>query len=188
MSSLRDILVGVPQDARFHPEGDVWTHVLLVRHALDDAIVMTRQIFPEVGSDEDRCLLRIAAWVHDLGKAAATKVVSGRYVAPGHEKSASFNEVFRRVGKPWKKLWVSTSYEDRKTLLYVVTRHMGISDQRGLDARIARNVRSREDFLRRRARLAVTFMAMDRLGCASPTRVADAQLVIEAARPGMNLV
>ena len=181
-------MVGVPQDARFHPEGDVWTHVLLVRRALDDAIAMTRELFPEVGSDEDRCLLRIAAWVHDLGKAAATKVVGGRYVAPGHEKSDRFNEVFRRLGEPWKKLWASTSYEDRKTLLYVVTRHMGVSDQRGLEARIARNLRSREEFLRRRAWLAVAFMVMDRLGCASPTRVADARLVIDAARRGMNLV
>jgi hypothetical protein len=147
-----------------------------------------RDLFAEIGSEEDRRQLRVAAWTHDLGKAVATKAVNGRYVAPGHEKSASFNEVFRRLGEPWKKMWASASYEDRKTLLYLITRHMGVNDEQGLDSKIARDLQSSVPSLRRRARLVVTFMAMDRLGCASPTRIADAALVIAAARTAMGLV
>jgi hypothetical protein len=183
MSSLRDVLRGVPQDAKYHPEGDVWTHVCLVRRAMNDALAMTRKVFSDVGSPADRKLLRATAWTHDLGKAASTRLIDGRYIAPDHEKASAFNPIWRRLGLPWKRLWNACDFEDRKTLLYLVTRHMGISDARGLAPRIGRDLNAKHSALQRRARLVVTFMAMDRLGCANTSRVSDAQLVVDAARP-----
>lgn len=183
MSSLRDRLRGVPQDARYHPEGDVWTHTRLVRRALAEAVEMSNAspVLVRPLTLRERNLLRLAAWCHDLGKASATRVVEGRTLAPGHETARPFNAECRRLGPLWKRIWAASSLEDRKDLVYLVTRHMAISDRDGLAPRVARALRGGEPRLRRRASLLVTFMIMDRLGCASPTRVADARLVVEAA-------
>ena len=188
MSSLRDRLRGVPQDTRYHPEGDVWTHTRLVRGALDEAMAMfdaSPTLRRLAGSDavptaRERILLRLAAWCHDLGKASATRVVAGLTLAPGHESARRFNAECRQLGPLWKRVWAASSLGDRKGLIYLVTRHMAISDREGLSPRVARSLRGAEPTLRRRALLLVAFMIMDRLGCASPTRVADARLVVEA--------
>jgi hypothetical protein len=182
VSSLRDLLRGVPQDARFHPEGDVWTHTRLVRRARDEAVNLIRSsAMPATPTPRERNLLRAAAWCHDLGKAGVTRVVGTTIVAPGHETARRFNEVCRQLGPAWHRVWRSASFEDRKDFVYLVTRHMDVSDRQGLSGRVARHLVGGSVALRRRARLLVVFMMMDRLGCASPTRVEDARLVLAAA-------
>src|SRR4051812_27148942 len=106
MSSLRDRLRGVPQDARYHPEGDVWTHTRLVRRALAEAVEMSPM--PGEFSARERNLLRLAAWCHDLGKASATRVVGGRTLAPGHETARRFNTECRQLGPLWKQIWAAS--------------------------------------------------------------------------------
>jgi len=70
-------LVGVPQDARFHPEGDVWVHTLMV---LDVASSL------RVGDVSDEALM-FAALCHDLGKPRTTVCEEGsdRIRATAHE-------------------------------------------------------------------------------------------------------
>jgi len=69
-------LQGIPQDPDDHPEGDVWTHTMMVLDA------MTRLH----GNDEKRNLrLSLAALCHDLGKATTTETIDGRISAVGHE-------------------------------------------------------------------------------------------------------
>ena len=66
-----------PQDAEWHPEGDVWTHTLMV---IDQA--RTRN------DDLDRARLAtvmLGAVCHDLGKPATTATIDGRVRSPGHE-------------------------------------------------------------------------------------------------------
>jgi len=66
-----------PQDAEWHPEGDVWTHTLMV---IDQA--RTRN------DDLDRARLAtvmLGAVCHDLGKPATTAMIDGRVRSPGHE-------------------------------------------------------------------------------------------------------
>jgi tRNA nucleotidyltransferase (CCA-adding enzyme) len=76
-------LDGVPQDAAWHPEGDVWTHTLHVVDALAQ--------FPAWRGAEEttRGLLMLAALAHDLGKPSTThREVRGgreRIVSPGHD-------------------------------------------------------------------------------------------------------
>ena len=87
-SSLRDMdqlgfwfpeaeaLIGVPQPERYHPEGDVWTHTLLV---LDAAAALRPEAENPVG-------LMLSALCHDLGKAGTTRVEEdGKLHALGHE-------------------------------------------------------------------------------------------------------
>lgn len=72
-----EALIGVPQDPRFHPEGDVWNHTMLV---LDAAAKLREEAKEPVG-------LMLAALCHDLGKQTATQNVDGRIRALGHEEA-----------------------------------------------------------------------------------------------------
>ncbi len=69
-------LVGVPQDPRWHPEGDVWVHTLMVV----DAAAKLR-----AGNAEDPPLM-FAALCHDLGKPDTTVSESGGGRAFGHNR------------------------------------------------------------------------------------------------------
>ena len=70
-------LVGCEQEPEWHPEGDVWTHTLMV-------IDKTR----ELNADLDRprlIALMLGAVCHDLGKPATTAVIDGRIRSLNHE-------------------------------------------------------------------------------------------------------
>lgn len=69
-------LMDVPQDARFHAEGDVYTHTMMV---LDEAAKLRNQA-------EDALAFMLAALCHDFGKAVTTtKSDDGAIHAYGHE-------------------------------------------------------------------------------------------------------
>ena len=71
-------LVGVPQDPRWHPEGCVWTHTLMV---VDEAARLRR------GDSEADRLLLWGALLHDLGKPATTETVAdGGVRSHGHDR------------------------------------------------------------------------------------------------------
>lgn len=70
-------LYDCPQDAEWHPEGDVWTHTLMV---IDEA--------RQRNGDLDRArlaTLMLSAVCHDLGKPLTTAIIDGRVRSPGHE-------------------------------------------------------------------------------------------------------
>ena len=72
-------LVGCEQEPEWHPEGDVWTHTLLV---IDKA--------RELNADLDRprlIALMLGAVCHDLGKPATTAVIDGRIRSLNHEEA-----------------------------------------------------------------------------------------------------
>ncbi len=71
-------LIGVPQEPEWHPEGDVWTHTLMV---VDQAARLRRQC-----ADEGEALaLMFGALCHDLGKPATTVYKDDRWRSPAHE-------------------------------------------------------------------------------------------------------
>ncbi len=70
-------LYDCPQDPEWHPEGDVWTHTLMV---IDEA--------RRRNADLDRARLTtvmLGAVCHDLGKPETTAIIDGRWRSPGHE-------------------------------------------------------------------------------------------------------
>jgi tRNA nucleotidyltransferase (CCA-adding enzyme) len=70
-------LYDCPQDPEWHPEGDVWTHTLMV---VDEA--------RRANGDLDRprlAAVMLGAVCHDLGKPETTIVDGGRIKSPGHE-------------------------------------------------------------------------------------------------------
>lgn len=72
-------LIGVPQNPRFHTEGDVWNHTMLVL----DAAAQYR------GRAERPLGLMLAALTHDFGKPETTELESGVYHAYGHEDAGA---------------------------------------------------------------------------------------------------
>ena len=66
----------MPQDPKWHPEGDVWIHTLLV---LDEAAKLRK-------NDEKNDLeLMYGALCHDFGKPLTTEFIRGRWRSPSHD-------------------------------------------------------------------------------------------------------
>lgn len=76
-----DALIGVGQEPEWHPEGDVWTHTMIV---LDTAAKIVRTASPAPDTDA-RLTVMLGALCHDLGKPATSAVVDGRVQALGHD-------------------------------------------------------------------------------------------------------
>jgi tRNA nucleotidyltransferase (CCA-adding enzyme) len=72
-------LVGCEQEPEWHPEGDVWTHTLMV---IDKA----RELNPDVDRPR-RITLMLGAVCHDLGKPPTTAVIDGRIRSLDHEQA-----------------------------------------------------------------------------------------------------
>jgi len=69
-------LIGIPQEPKYHPEGDVWIHTMMSLDAM-------RQIVDKNANNALKLLY--ATLCHDLGKATTTTIEEGRVRAIGHE-------------------------------------------------------------------------------------------------------
>jgi tRNA nucleotidyltransferase (CCA-adding enzyme) len=72
-----DALVGCPQEPEWHPEGDVWTHTLLV---IDEA----RKRIDDLEYPQQVAVM-LGAVCHDLGKPPTTAFIDGRIRSLDHE-------------------------------------------------------------------------------------------------------
>ncbi|MEZ5286787.1 MAG: HD domain-containing protein [Vicinamibacterales bacterium] len=70
-------LYDCPQDPEWHPEGDVWTHTLMV---IDEARRRNADL-----SRPRLAIVMLGAVCHDLGKPETTVHADGRIKSPGHE-------------------------------------------------------------------------------------------------------
>lgn len=68
--------VGVPQDARWHPEGDVFEHSM---QALDAAAML------DYDNKEQKIMVMMAALCHDCGKATTTQIGHEGITCYGHD-------------------------------------------------------------------------------------------------------
>ena len=82
-------LIGVPQNPVHHPEGDVWTHTMMVLDAA--AELRSDASYPEG--------FMMSALTHDFGKAVSTVVEEHKVSAIGHEKTgiALARQFLRRI-------------------------------------------------------------------------------------------
>ncbi|MFA5927269.1 MAG: HDIG domain-containing metalloprotein [Patescibacteria group bacterium] len=104
-------LVGTPQSVRWHPEGDVWTHTLMV---VDEAAKLIRQ----KNFDEKRSLIfMFFALTHDMGKPVTTVVEDEKVTSYGHAKAGI---------QPAEKFMRSLSLPDEmiKHVLLLAGEHM----------------------------------------------------------------
>ena len=106
-------LTTCPQDAEWHPEGDVWTHTLMV---VDEA---HKRI---AGLDRGRAVsMMLAAVCHDIAKPETTAVIDGRVRSPGHEEAgvAPTTAVLDRLN-----LHTLDGYDVRRAVLGLVSQHL----------------------------------------------------------------
>ncbi len=114
-------LVGMPQNPRWHPEGDVFTHTC---HVCDQAAHLA--IEKEMDS-RSRTILLFAALCHDFGKAlTTTRNERGDYISHGHAgesplRAASFFErmrapkwVFENVGPLIQEHMMPLAFQHRE--------------------------------------------------------------------------
>jgi tRNA nucleotidyltransferase (CCA-adding enzyme) len=102
-----------PQDPEWHPEGDVWTHTLMV---IDEA--------RRRNGDLDRprlATVMLGAVCHDLGKPATTAVIDGRWRSPGHEAAgvAPASRVLDRFN-----VQTIDGFDVRRQVLGIVAEHL----------------------------------------------------------------
>jgi tRNA nucleotidyltransferase (CCA-adding enzyme) len=105
--------LGVPQEPEWHPEGDVWTHTMMVA---DAAAKIVHDAARGLSEDERRQVM-LGAVAHDLGKPATTTTVEGRIRSFGHE--AAGEEPVRRF---FSRL--SFSGSDLEAAVAVATEHL----------------------------------------------------------------
>jgi tRNA nucleotidyltransferase (CCA-adding enzyme) len=72
-------LLGCEQEPDWHPEGDVWTHTLMVA---DTARALNADL-----ARPQLIAIMLGAVCHDLGKPATTAVIDGKIRSPNHEEA-----------------------------------------------------------------------------------------------------
>ena len=200
MSSLRDLLKNVPQNPKWHPEGSCWNHVRMVRQALPVAVAMFEKVRADRGSafssftpisKQDEDILRLSAWMHDIGKASATAFTNpdrsrtplsdfegfdvkdlmapdfgdGKWQSIGHERPNHYEPMLGRLGGPWQQMLQKLKPEDKEVLWFIVQKHMDL-DAHGIH-RSLRNqmIGSDGKFLPdRKFKLWIVFKLMDVMG------------------------
>lgn len=81
-----EALIGVPQDPRWHPEGDVWVHTMMTLDAMSREIADSKE---EIG-DKQKLKYLFAMLCHDLGKVTTTTIeADGRIRSIGHEEAGT---------------------------------------------------------------------------------------------------
>jgi tRNA nucleotidyltransferase (CCA-adding enzyme) len=106
-------LAGCPQDAEWHPEGDVWTHTLLV---VDHARTRIESL-----ARGPAAAVMLGALCHDIAKPTTTAVIEGRLRSPGHEEAgvAPTTAVLDRLN-----VHTLDGYDTRRTVLGLVAHHL----------------------------------------------------------------
>jgi tRNA nucleotidyltransferase (CCA-adding enzyme) len=107
------VLLGCDQEPDWHPEGDVWTHTLMV---IDKA--------RELNADLDRPQLitvMLGAICHDLGKPATTAVIDGRIRSLNHEE-AGVEPTVRLLDR--LNIYTIDGFDVRTQVLGLVAQHL----------------------------------------------------------------
>jgi tRNA nucleotidyltransferase (CCA-adding enzyme) len=106
-------MFGCEQEPDWHPEGDVWTHTLMV---VDEARALNDDL------DRPRLItVMLGAVCHDLGKPATTAVIDGRIRSMEHEEAgvAPTNQVLDRLN-----IHTIDGFDVRKQVLGLVAQHL----------------------------------------------------------------
>lgn len=106
-------LIGCPQDPKWHPEGDVFTHTLM---ALDNAAGLIRDL-----PREKRLAVMLAVLLHDVGKPRTTEREGARVRSPGHDEAG--REPTLRVLDTFNVHTVN-GYDVRSQVVALVVNHL----------------------------------------------------------------
>jgi tRNA nucleotidyltransferase (CCA-adding enzyme) len=106
-------LHGCEQEHDWHPEGDVWTHTLMV---VDKARALNADL------DRPRLIaVMLAAICHDLGKPATTAFIDGKIRSPNHEE-AGVEPTARLLDR--LNIHTIDGYDVRRQVIGLVAQHL----------------------------------------------------------------
>lgn len=171
-SSLRDILK-VPQDPSHHSEGDVDHHTFMVRKSIEKAINQLRNQQKENPTGQLKNLdlnlspqeyktLRLAAWLHDIGKGEAFgKNEKGKITAIGHDDPEKYEKAMQKLGPVWQKMYQTSDLDTINDVKFIINNHMKVQSQK-LGATLLDNEGNYKD--NTRTKLLLIFWIMDRVG------------------------
>jgi hypothetical protein len=167
---------------------------------------------------EERGIARAAGWLHDIGKLVTTTLNvqgvhvsydnqfmqnwlsyyesrgSGRWQALEHERPCRYTEAMRKLkGTPWERIWQNSTFEAKKDVLFCVRYHMGLGhgDSRyGFGRRLSRKWVTPEGKYKskRRYKLLMVVVCMDRLGRSVPDAVESAHDAVRMFEDGARFV
>jgi len=172
-TALRKIL-DVPQSPIHHPEGSVQRHTYMVRQALNQAINMLKKQngpFSNLNFDltpDEKNIVRLAAWLHDIGKSKATQIdpETGKITAHKHEDPEFFEPAMQELGPIWKRMYEKTSEKDKEDLWFIIKNHMKLNDEKGFGRKILDRYLDEEGKYKneRKVKLLLVLLLMDRMG------------------------
>lgn len=142
--TYRSLLGGVPQDLSHHPEGNALNHIKLVRASIPHAVQAMKEMQPQMPilgnisfdvTPKEIEILALASWLHDIGKASATKVAEKdgktKVTAYGHQDPEHFEpqiEKFKDVASPQlKELYLN----NKEILDFIIQHHMSFMSKTG---------------------------------------------------------
>jgi F0F1-type ATP synthase gamma subunit len=143
-SSLKDLLEPVPQSPDHHEEGNVYIHTRMVRKSLDLAKSLLikesnkkpfQNINFELNKKEEK-MLKICAWLHDIGKASATTIDgnhwekggNGKIQAIGHDKPDHYLPMIDKINPIARKMLDNLEKNDLETVYFCIDNHMNLRD------------------------------------------------------------
>ena len=103
-----DATKDIPQDPEWHPEGDVFEHLM---QSFDAAALLAYEC------DRDKLIVCFAALLHDIGKSSTTNYIDGRWHSYNHE-SVSAQEAKKALSR------VTTNHELIQTICTLIAHHM----------------------------------------------------------------
>ena len=78
LDAFKEVMQQTPQPPQWHGEGDVLTHTKMVVESLES---MTEY---QALAPRQQIEVRLAAWLHDIGKCRTTELIDGEIYAPHH--------------------------------------------------------------------------------------------------------
>jgi len=143
--AYRSSLEDVPQDPNHHPEGNVLSHIKLVRKAIPKATEALKELknYPVFGdilenldfifTSEEMQILFMSAWLHDIGKSTATTIDGihyllnpkpGKIQAINHERPNHYApQIEKLLGLAPNS--ISSFYNKNKDIIeFLIQRHM----------------------------------------------------------------
>lgn len=119
-----DILRTIEQDEFWHPEGDVWTHTLMVMDVANNIVSQLNKA--------ERLTVMLACLFHDLGKATTTETIDGRVRAHGHSEAGVpiALDILNRLN-----LHTLDDFDIRNNVLQLIEKHLMPAQLHSLDSK-----------------------------------------------------
>jgi hypothetical protein len=141
---FKDLLEPVPQNPDHHAEGNVLNHTRMVRKSLDtvkNLLSKESNKFPFENinfnlNEKEEKILKMAAWLHDIGKASATTIGGQHWSAGGegkiqaidHQKSTHYLPMIDKLHPVARNMLDNLASDELNDLYFCIDNHMNLRD------------------------------------------------------------